>query len=219
MKQPIAQRAVQSYVRTGGHEPVRVAFATGMHRLRSVSGWRIQPRGQHGGNYRSVGVVKRTSLKDADCPVARSLDAIGDWWSLLIIRDAFSGLRRFGEFQKSLGVAKGILATRLRYLVELGILNTAPASDGSAYQEYVVTKKGRDLFLVIVSLRQWGEDYCFESGEPHSTLIDDQSGRPVGRLALRSKAGQVLTSLETSVRKVADPTPKREKRGGQAARR
>lgn len=155
-------------------------------------------------------MVKRTSLKNADCPVARSLDAIGDWWSLLIIRDAFSGLRRFGEFQKSLGVAKGILATRLRHLVDLGILSTAPASDGSAYQEYVVTEKGRDLFLVIVSLRQWGEDYCFESGETHSTLVDIQSGRPVGRLALRSKTGKVLTSLETSVRKIADPTPKRE---------
>ena len=155
--------------------------------------------------------MKRTSLKNADCPVARSLDAIGDWWSLLIIRDAFSGLRRFGEFQKSLGVAKGILATRLRHLVDLGILNTAPASDGSAYQEYVVTEKGRDLFIVIVSLRQWGEDYCFESGEAHSTLVDNQSGQPVGRLALRSKAGKILTSLETSVRKITDPTPKRQR--------
>lgn len=149
-------------------------------------------------------MVKRTSLKDADCPVARSLDAIGDWWSLLIIRDAFSGLRRFGEFQKSLGVAKGILATRLRNLVDLGILSTAPASDGSAYQEYVVTEKGRELFLVIVSLRQWGEGYCFEPGEAHSTLVDNESGKPVGRLALRSRAGKILTSLDTSVRKIAE---------------
>jgi DNA-binding HxlR family transcriptional regulator len=161
-------------------------------------------------------MVKRTSLKKADCPVARSLDAIGDWWSLLIVRDALDGLRRFGEFQKSLGVAKGILATRLRHLVDLGILDTAPASDGSAYQEYVVTKKGRDLFLVIVSLRQWGEEYCFESGEAHSSLLDNQSGQPVGRLALRSKTGRILTSLETSVRKIADPTPKR--RGNAAAK-
>jgi DNA-binding HxlR family transcriptional regulator len=153
-------------------------------------------------------MVKRTSLEKADCPVARSLDAIGDWWSLLIIRDAFDGLRRFGEFQKSLGVARGILTTRLRHLVDLGILDTAPASDGSAYQEYVVTEKGRDLFLVIVSLRQWGEDHCFESGEDHSTLVDNQSGRPVGRLALRSKTGKALTSLETSVRKTGGPAPR-----------
>ncbi len=75
-------------------------------------------------------MVKRTSLESADCPVARSLDAIGDWWSLLIIRDAQLGRRRFGEFQKSLGLAKNILTTRLRTLVERGILTTAPASDG-----------------------------------------------------------------------------------------
>ena len=85
-------------------------------------------------------MVKRTSHSGASCPVARPLDAIGDWWSLLIIRDAFDGLRRFGEFQKSLGLAKNILAARLRNLSEHGILDTAPASDGSAYQVYVLTK-------------------------------------------------------------------------------
>ena len=66
-------------------------------------------------------MVKRTSLQDAECPVARSLDAIGDWWSLLIVRDAFDGIRRFGEFQRNLGMAKNILATRLRTLVEHGV--------------------------------------------------------------------------------------------------
>ncbi len=88
-------------------------------------------------------MVKRTSLEGAECPIARSLDAIGDWWSLLIIRDALLGRRRFGEFQKSLGLAKNILTVRLRTLVDKGILKTAPASDGSAYQEYVPTPKGR----------------------------------------------------------------------------
>src|SRR5215475_492106 len=116
-------------------------------------------------------MVKRTSLEDANCPVARSLDAIGDWWSLLIIRDAIDGVRRFSDFQKGLGVSKGILATRLRNLVALGILEMASASDGSAYQEYVLTRKGRDLFLVVVALRQWGEQHCFTRGEPHSVLV------------------------------------------------
>jgi len=97
--------------------------------------------------------MRRTSFAKAQCPIARSLDAIGDWWSLLIIRDAFLGKRRFGEFQKSLGVAKNILTVRLRALVDDGILKTAPASDGSAYQEYVLTPKGRGLFPVLVALR------------------------------------------------------------------
>ena len=91
-------------------------------------------------------MVQRTRLQDAECPVARSLDAIGDWWSLLIVRDAFDGLTRFGEFQRNLGMAKNILAARLRTLVAHGIFQVVPASDGSAYQEYVLTEKGQGLF-------------------------------------------------------------------------
>ena len=102
-------------------------------------------------------MVKRTSFESAECPIARSLDAIGDWWSLLIIRDALMGIRRFSEFQKNLGLAKNILTVRLRALVDHGILKTAPASDGSAYLEYVLTPKGRGVFPVLVALRQWGE--------------------------------------------------------------
>lgn len=101
--------------------------------------------------------MKRKSLEDAQCPVARTLDVIGDWWSLLIVRDAFDGVSRFSEFQKGLGMAKNILSTRLRTLVAHGILEIAPASDGSAYQEYILTDKGRALFPVIVGLRQWGK--------------------------------------------------------------
>ncbi|MFK4382413.1 DNA-binding HxlR family transcriptional regulator [Bradyrhizobium sp. USDA 223] len=87
-------------------------------------------------------MVKRTSFAGDACPIARSLEALGDWWSLLIIREALFGVRRFGEFQNKLGMAKNILAARLRSLVDHGILETAPASDGSAYQEYVLTTKG-----------------------------------------------------------------------------
>lgn len=149
-------------------------------------------------------MVKRTSFEGAECPVARSLDAIGDWWSLLIVRDAFDGMRRFGEFQKSLGVAKNILAARLRTLVAQGILELAPASDGSAYQEYRLTPKGSGLFHVIVGLRQWGEDSCFEREEPHSLLVDRTSGRPVRRLELRSEDGRVLGPEDAVVQQVLD---------------
>ena len=147
-------------------------------------------------------MVKRTSMADADCPVARALDVIGDWWSLLIVRDAFDGIRRFGDFQKNLGVSKGILASRLRELVELGILATAPVSDDSAYQEYVLTEKGDDLFPVVVGLRQWGEVHCFGSTERHSVLVDNANGRPVAPLEVKSRSGRQLRSVDTSVRKV-----------------
>ncbi|TCR91663.1 helix-turn-helix domain-containing protein [Rhizobium sp. BK376] len=151
-------------------------------------------------------MVRRTSLREADCPVARSLDTIGDWWSLLIIRDAFDGMRRFGEFQKSLGVAKGILSARLNSLVNADVLALVPASNGSAYKEYVLTEKGRGLFHVIVGLRQWGEAHLFAPGEPHSELIDIAAGQPVGPLEFHSLDGRVLGWEGTVVRKVSAKT-------------
>jgi DNA-binding HxlR family transcriptional regulator len=144
--------------------------------------------------------MKRTGFAEADCPVARALDAIGDVWSLLIVRDAFDGLRRFGDFQKNLGIARGMLSARLHRLVELGVLEPVPASDGSAYQEYALTKKGRELFPVVVSLRQWGEANLYARGEAHSDLVDE-TGQPVGKLVLPSRAGRPLTWSETRVRK------------------
>jgi DNA-binding HxlR family transcriptional regulator len=118
-------------------------------------------------------------------------------------------VRRFGGFQKGLGVSKGILAARLRDLVARGILDTVPASDGSAYQEYVLTNKGGDLFPIVVGLRQWGEAHCFDRGEPHSILVDRATGRPVDRLEVRSSSGQTLTGSETVVKKIDRPMPKR----------
>ncbi|OEC99643.1 helix-turn-helix domain-containing protein [Rhizobium sp. YK2] len=144
-------------------------------------------------------MAKRVSHKDSMCGVARPLDAIGDWWSLLIIRDAFDGLRRFGEFQKSLGLAKNILSARLRNLVAHGIMDTVPASDGSPYQEYVLTRKGQGLFPLLVALRQWGEDFFFEPNEPHVTLVDRATKLPVRRLELRAQDGRMLMAEDTVI--------------------
>ena len=144
-------------------------------------------------------MVKRTTHEDSLCGVARPLDAIGDGWSLLIVRDAFDGLRRFGEFQKNLGLAKNILSARLRNLVAHGIMDTIPASDGSAYQEYVLTAKGRGLFPLLVGLRQWGEDFFFEPGEAHVVLVDKKKGLPVRKLQLRSQDGRALGPEDTTV--------------------
>ena len=138
-------------------------------------------------------MVKRTNLAHSGCPIARSLDAIGDWWSLLIIRDALLGRRRFGEFQKSLGLAKNILTVRLRALVERGILELAPASDGSAYREYALTQKGRELFPVIVALRQWGEGYLFSRGEKRLQVLDKRTGKPF-RVQVHNAKGEILTA-------------------------
>src|SRR5262245_1539136 len=127
--------------------------------------------------------MKRKSLEHDTCPVARSLEAAGDAWSMLIVRDAFTGKRRFGEFEKSLGVAKNILTARLRRLVALGVLEQVPAADGTAYREYALTEKGRGLFLVLVALGEWG---C---GGSECKLSDRKTGKAV-RLELRAEDGR-----------------------------
>lgn len=148
--------------------------------------------------------MKRVSHENACCPVARPLDAIGDGWSLLIVRDAFDGLRRFGQFQKSLGVAKNILTARLNNLVGQGILETVPAEDGSAYREYVLTAKGRGLFPVLVALRQWSDEFAFGPDEPHYRMVDRETRQPLARLEIRAADGRVLTPEDTIVEM---PTP------------
>ncbi|MFT2126739.1 winged helix-turn-helix transcriptional regulator [Enterobacter cloacae complex sp. 2024EL-00711] len=136
------------------------------------------------------------------CPVARSVDLIGDRWSLLIVRNAFDGMRRFGDFQRDLGVARNILADRLRKLVDAGILAMQGASDGTSYQEYVLTDKGESLFPIVVALRQWGEQHLFERGERHSLLIDRRTGKPVPLMAPAAQDGTALKAQDTDVQKV-----------------
>ena len=144
----------------------------------------------------------REKITNQTCPVARSLDIIGDRWSLLIVRDAFDGIRRFSDFQRSLGMARNILSDRLHKLVNSGILTTQSASDGTAYQEYVLTAKGERLFPVVVALRQWGEQHLFAPDEPHSVLIDKRTLRPVPMMSPATEDGLVLTSYETEVQKI-----------------
>ncbi|ARA78022.1 winged helix-turn-helix transcriptional regulator [Pectobacterium brasiliense] len=147
-------------------------------------------------------MVKRKSLKEDACPVARALDVVGDRWALLIIRDAFDNRRRFGDFQRSLGVAKNILTDRLRALVEEGILSVQPVSEGSAYQEYILTPKGEQLFPLVVALRQWGEKQLFAEGEPHSLLLDKHTGQPLQTMLPHSAEGQLVVGQDTFVQKV-----------------
>lgn len=138
---------------------------------------------------------------NAQCPVARALEVLGDRWALMILRDAFDGLRRFSEFQRNLGLAKNILASRLKLLVESGLLALQPASDGSAYKEYVLTEKGRSVFPVVVGLRQWGEKFLFEPGEARSELVEGASGQALEILQVRAVDGRVLNA-EDCLRRV-----------------
>ncbi len=139
---------------------------------------------------------------DSPCPVARSADLLGDRWALLVIRDAFDGITRFGDFQRSLGAARNILSDRLRRLVEAGLLMQQPAADGSAYQDYVLTAAGRDLFPLLVALRQWGERHRFAAGEAHSTLVERSTGSALAYMQPQDAAGHAIGADQTVVRKL-----------------
>jgi len=128
----------------------------------------------------------KTDLSELNCSLARTLDVVGDWWTLLIIRDAFLGVSRFGDFQRSLGIAKNILSTRLERLTESGIM----ARDGSdARPTYQLTERGRELMPALVALMQWGDRWVSANNPP--VAVTDDKGRPVAPVKLRSAGGDV----------------------------
>jgi DNA-binding HxlR family transcriptional regulator len=106
-------------------------------------------------------MLKRT-YEGQDCSISHALEVVGERWTLLIIRDALLGLRRFDEFQRSLGIARKVLAERLRWLVDQGILERVRYQERPERYEYHLTRKGRDLHVALVGLQQWGDDYCSE---------------------------------------------------------
>ncbi|MFI7221387.1 winged helix-turn-helix transcriptional regulator [Micromonospora maritima] len=136
---------------------------------------------------------------DPDCPVARALDLVGDRWSLLVIRDAMDGARSFTEFRRRTGIARNILTDRLRKLTAHGLLAQQTAPSGRRVQ-YVLTDVGRDLFPVLLALRQWGERHAFEPGEPRSTLVD-QHGERVPDVRPTGADGAILDADTTHVQK------------------
>lgn len=153
--------------------------------------------------------MHRKSLKDAICPIARAVSEIGDFWTLLLVREAHKGAERFSEFEKRLGMAKNILSRRLKKMVEDGVLEAQPFS-GSRGNLYCLTAKGRSLVVVLLALRQWGEANLYEEGEPMNQLVEKATGRPIGRIGLIDQEGRPLASQEvTTVLGVAA--------GGQAA--
>jgi DNA-binding HxlR family transcriptional regulator len=126
------------------------------------------------------------------CSVARSLEIIGEWWTPLIVREAFFGTRRFVDFQNNLGIAAGILATRLAKLVEAGVFVHAEPATGAKHMEYQLTEKGKELFPVIVALMQWGDRWETDRHGPPVRIVDKKSLTEVDRIVVRSSRGRIL---------------------------
>ena len=110
--------------------------------------------------------MQRTSFEGVNCSVAHCLDVVGEWWSLLIVRDAFLGVTRFDDFQARLGISRNILTQRLNRLVDNEILTRVRYQDHPPRSEYRLTSKGRDLWPVVTAMRQWGDRWAAPDGTP-----------------------------------------------------
>ena len=142
-------------------------------------------------------MLKRT-YDDQVCSIARALEVVGERWSLLILRDAFLGLRRFDDFQRSLGVARNVLADRLDRLVEAGVFERVRYTERPPRFEYRLTERGRDLYPVLFALMRWGDKHAAPNGPPRVVLHRGCGGTPDDHLVC-AKCGESLSvgQLET----------------------
>ena len=119
--------------------------------------------------------MKKVSFAEMDCSIARALEVVGEWWTLLIVRDAFLGVSRFDDFAKRLGIARNVLTARLDRLVEADVLERVPYEEGARTRyDYRLTKKGCALWPVMVTLRQWGDEWI--SGKGNEPVLLEHRG-------------------------------------------
>lgn len=137
--------------------------------------------------------MQRKSFGHMQCPIARSLERVGEWWSILILRDAFHGLTRFDQFQKSLDIAPNILARRLNALVTSGLLERRRYSERPARYEYLLTERGRDFRPVLLSLLTWGNKHFAPEG-PSVIVIDTKTGKPVDAVLVDRASGEPIVA-------------------------
>jgi DNA-binding HxlR family transcriptional regulator len=145
-----------------------------------------------------VVVVKRVSFEEMNCSVAQCLEVVGDWWSLLIVRDAFLGVRRFDDFQARLGISRNILNQRLTKLVDNDVLERVPYQDNPPRANYRLTEKGRDLWHVLTAMRQWGDRWAAPAGPPLK-MRHTACGRLVKAVAVCSHCGEPLNPRSVTV--------------------
>ena len=120
--------------------------------------------------------MRRTSFATLDCSIAQTLEVVGEWWTLLILRDAFQGVRRFEAFQRDLGIARNVLSDRLNRLVDNGILERRPYQSQPPRSEYRLTSKGLDLYPVLISLMRWGDRWAAGPAGPPVSLSHKECG-------------------------------------------
>jgi DNA-binding HxlR family transcriptional regulator len=136
--------------------------------------------------------MRRKTFARMNCSIARALELVGEWWTMLILREAFLGTRRFHDFQCNLGIARNILSARLKKLVARGILERVSGADGGRRLEYRLTDKGRDFFPVLMALMQWGDRWVAGSDRAPIKVVDLMSGGEIAEIQVTTHDGKPL---------------------------
>lgn len=142
--------------------------------------------------------MERKSFTGMDCSVAQSLEVVGEWWSMLIVRDAFLGVTRFEHFQRRLGISRNILGDRLATLVAHGVLVRVAYSERPPRYDYRLTDKGRDLWPVLTALRQWGDRWAAPEGAPVE-IVHTGCGEVTNAVMVCETCGERLTHRDVRV--------------------
>jgi DNA-binding HxlR family transcriptional regulator len=145
--------------------------------------------------------VRRTRFEDWNCSIARATDILGDWWTPLVVREAFYGTRRFDDFVEHLGIGRNILTERLRRLTDEGILDKVAYQERPARYEYRLTDKGRALFGVLAMLHRWGNDWLATDGGPPVEMVDRETGAVVKPIVVDEVTGKPLDPRAITVRR------------------
>jgi DNA-binding HxlR family transcriptional regulator len=138
--------------------------------------------------------------EDVNCSLARALGLIGDEWTLLVLREAFFGTRRFADFEANLGISKNVLSQRLSHLVDHGVLERVDAGQHGTRYEYQLTPMGKDLITAITALRQWGDRWLSGPGKEPLLVVDRRTGRPIPALRIRGEDGEILRARDMELR-------------------
>jgi len=146
----------------------------------------------------------RKRFDEMPCAIAQTLNQVGDWWTLLIVRDAMKGARRFSDFHESTGIAKNILTDRLNKLVENGIMTREEVGVRGQRQEYVLTARGEALFPILIAMQQWGDRWIYENESLPCVIYDKRNGQEISPVAVANQSGDEVTHHFLGTRENAD---------------
>ena len=144
--------------------------------------------------------MRRSSFANWPCSIARTMDLLGDWWTPLVLREAFYGVRRFDEFQQSLGIARNTLTDRLRRLVDEGLMEKRPYQTQPVRHDYVLTEMGRDFFGVLLAMNAWGDRWLADEQGPPIVFHHDRCGHRSRAAVVCDDCGEPMTADNTRPR-------------------